>query len=42
MANLGFFEINTNGGFVMKDMEKFTYTPEENVNLYLKTAVWIG
>lgn len=28
----------TSGGFVMKDMEKFTYTPEENVNLYLKTA----
>lgn len=28
----------TEGGFVMKNLEKFNYTPAEGVNLYLKTA----
>lgn len=28
----------TKGGVVLKDLEKFDYTPVQGVNLYLKTA----
>lgn len=28
----------TEGGVVLKDLEKFDYTPVQGVNLYLKTA----